>query len=287
MLFVNLKVKYSLAHVHKKQMDTSTKTEAKMKKEKTFLETMSKFIYWIPLSPTEIYVRHKEMYNWADKAEEYYLQLEKSAIEFDKNRKKKIDELLKTLLRKTSATEACRVLYQISNLLKLSDLLNFATQQKFSGLLGINQVVNMTLSGVYFHSGVHKDITTILGGIFIDYGRRCKLGSMLEEHDELQNKIYELSSDSERARVKKTIERISATSRERRYNLRNLLMCGEEIRKILGTLCNPIELGLHWTNLGVDPKGKNFDFYPMARDKEDGGYFQYLCIVLFSLNFNS
>lgn len=235
-------------------------------------------INWTPLSPVEIYERHLAMYDWSNKAEKVYLGLE---TDFAKGQ---IKNLLVKLLRKTSAVEALKVMVQISEELHLPNLLEFCTQEKFIGLLGINHVVNMTLTGIIFHSGVKEDLTNILGGISIDYNRRAKLGIMLEEHDELQEEIYLLTLN-QAENVKKLITRITACSMSKRYPLNLMLEYGEEIKKILCLTSNPIKLGLHWCKINFINQKSDFDFQSIAKDKQDGGYFQYLCIVLFSQKF--
>jgi hypothetical protein len=236
----------------------------------------NEFIEWTPLDPFTIHARHAEMYDWSTKAEEIYLGLK---IE----KKEKVDELLRVLLRKTSATEACRVLEEISKALDLPSILQFPSQEKFSGLLGINHVVNNTLDKVFFSSGIPK--SSLLGRIFISYGSKAKLGIELELHDELQEKVDQLTPE-EKLLLENKILKIQAYNRERKYPLHKMLELGEEIKSILGTTANPIELGLHWIG-GIDVHGKDYDFYPDAKDKQDMGFYQFLCIALSSLNFDS
>lgn len=242
------------------------------------MRRINEFIKWTPLSPFEIYLRHHTMYECGVIAVGVYFFLGKEG------KAEEISTLLKKLLSKTSITKTCEILVQLSEKLGLTtSLLDCCTQEKFSGLLGITQVVNMVLSPVCFHSGILK--SPFGGRITLDYNRRVKLGLMLEEHNELQKKIDELNSFDDKEEIQTSIERISAYSRERTYPLFDLIEEGEKIKKILNLISNPVELGLHWTGIINPETKKDIDFYPMARDKEDGGYFQYLCIVLFSLKF--
>lgn len=240
------------------------------------MKKKNEFINWVPLSPIEIYVRHLEMYYWSTKAEDIYLGLK---IE----KKEKVDELLRILLRKTSDTEACRVMMQISIELDIPSMIQFCSQEKFSGLLGINHVVNNTLDKIFFSSGIPK--SSLLGKIWISYGSKAKLGSMLEQHDELQEKV-DLLTLEEKLLLGNKILKIQAYNRERKYPLYKMLEIGEEIKNILGTTANPIELGLHWIG-GIDVHGKDYDFYSDAKDKQDRGFYQFLCIVLLSLILDS
>lgn len=236
----------------------------------------------ISLSPMEIYEIHRKMWLWAEVAQKIYFK-----AMYD-NEKADMDKLLKKLLQKTSATKALELMSQISKTMELPDLREFCTQEKFSGLLGVRQVVNMTLSGLYFFSGINNDVTTIFGAISIDYDRRSKLGLMLEEHDVIQESINHASS-CEKYSVKMSIVNIEKYSIKKKYILSSMLHLGRNIKNNLNLISNPITLGLDWTKIDYkqhnDEQDIYFDIYPKSRDSQDGGLFQYLCIALFSLKF--
>lgn len=253
--------------------DTGKKIK-KMENKKSFSR--------ISLSPMEIYEIHRKMWSWAEVAEKIYYKA------MNDNDKADMNKLLKKLLQKTSATKALELMSQISKTIELPDLREFCTQEKFSGLLGVRQVANMTLSGLYFFSGITKDITSLFGAISIDYDRRSKLGLMLEEHDTIKERIYQ-ASDDERMQVKMRIGWIIRYSKEKKYMLSSMLEQGKNIKENLNLISDPIRLGLDWTKIDYkhhyDVPDIFFDLYSKSHDNEDGGLFQYLCIVLFSQKF--
>lgn len=232
-----------------------------------------------PLSPVEIYKIHKMMWDWSVSCEEIYMKLT-----FKGFNRSVVNDLLKSLLKKTSAVKALEVMSDISFNFGLIDLNNFCVNKSFSQLLGVNQVANMTLSGLYFNSHIENDLSNFFGGIKIDFDRRGKLGLMLSEHDEIQQRLNVISL-SEKLHFKYFVDKIMDYSISKKYPLNSMLSHGQHIKEILDLASDPIKLGFSWTGIESKVKGQDFDFYPISKNNQDGGFFQYLCIVLFSLEF--
>lgn len=234
---------------------------------------------WKPLSAKEIYWRHFGMYYWSRNAEEKY-----NKLHVDK--KGEINYLLKSLLRKTSVTEAMKTMETISFKLSMSNVVQeYCSQEKFHGLLGISQVVNMTFDGLYFFSHLKEDVTTIMGRISLDFGRRNKLGLMLDEHKYLQAKVCYIHKDNKPI-LAELIEQIRSYSKHKRYPLFHLLSVGKRMKELCNLDHNPIERGISWVGNIDTMSKKDFDFFSLSRDKEDGGFFQYLCLTIFSIDFS-
>lgn len=259
---------FDIAQVHKKT-DAGTKIK-EMENKKSFNR--------ISLSPMEIYEIHRKMWLWAEVAQKIYSKAMCDNEEAD------MDKLLKKLLQKTSATKALELMSQISKTMELPDLREFCTQEKFSGLLGVKQVANMTLSGLYFFSEVKNDVLSMFGRISIDYDRRSKLGLMLSEHDEIQESINK-ASIKDKNEAKRSVELIAEYFKNKRYTLASLLLHGKYIKYFLKLDSEPIHLGLCWTKIDCNVDKFVQNIYPFSHNNEDGGLFQYLCIVLFSLKF--
>ncbi len=234
---------------------------------------------WAPLSPKAIYLVFKGLLKWREDAEKFYENL---------NEKDEVNTSLKKLLKKTSAIEACKVMTEISLLFGLSDLSKFCTQQKFSGLLGVNQIVSIALSGVYFHSKIKDDLTNFFGRVVIDHQAICDLSAPMESHDVFQE-IINKNDQVVNIKFYSLIQQVKILHDTKMYSLTAFRGLVKQFRELPVSYHEPISYLLYKVNIRPevqDADYKEFNFFDQAKNKEAGGFFQNLCIMLFSLDFS-
>ncbi|MFA6392515.1 MAG: hypothetical protein WCW54_00295 [Candidatus Paceibacterota bacterium] len=106
------------------------------------METLLSKIKWVLLDKDGIQKRHEEIYNWQVDA-----SLAIHQIKFDDSVKYlKLESLLSSLVRKTSAEKTLEVVQEISELLDLSNpAIEFCTESCLSRTFGIKHIVSITM----------------------------------------------------------------------------------------------------------------------------------------------
>ncbi|MFZ4648508.1 MAG: hypothetical protein ACOYMB_02595 [Patescibacteria group bacterium] len=242
---------------------------------------------WVRLSPRDIYLRFLEIEEWRKKAEKafgfthHWLDSVQTKILND-DEKGMVKNLLEEILKKTSAPCAYEVMTKISKVFGLKDLSGFCTQQKFTGLLGVNHVVNLALSSVFSALNLKKGFANF-GGVSIDYSKICKLGVPEEMHNVIQEKIN-LGDVETNTQLRVIFEQIRALHENKMYPFQTFKSLGEVIKSLTDE--DPMGYMFYQINICFPKKvEKDFNFYSNEIVKSDGGFFQDLCILILSYEF--